>query len=361
MQKQRLKSMVGTMMLCFLSFSTASDMAMEKMHQQMNISLNKKAVWINEAFSALAEGRYPQVKAVAWWNENFDKSRLRIDSSKESLSAYRKAVSDPAFTTKAKFLSGKLSSPEAGHIYHAANPDFGGTEDRVTVKSIRSFELLAEKEIVWAYFSNNWYRSIAFPSKAVETIHSLGKTPFIRIMPRSDFHEGSRDPRYTLQKIIDGVFDKELIEWARKAKAVKFPLLVEFGCEANGDWFPWSGLLNGAGKKNGYGDPTLADGPERYRDAYRHIIDIFRKNNVKNITWFFHVDAQSVPEEEWNTIKAYYPGDTYIDWIGISVYGPQQKNGTFQTFSEIMNDVYPLITKMTDRPIAILEMGLTEM
>ena len=360
MQKQRLKIIIGAM-LCFLSLSAASDTVMEKMYQLADISLNKKAVWIREAFAALAEGRYPEVKAVAWWNENFDKSRLRIDTSTESLSAYREAVSNPVFISKANFLSGRLMRPDTGYIYHAANPDFGGTEDRVSAERIRSFESLAKKGIAWAYFSNNWYKSIVFPSQEVEIIHSLGKIPFIRMMPRSDFNEESRDPRYTLQKIIDGVFDKELAAWARKAKKVKFPLLVEFGCEANGDWFPWSGLLNGAGKKNGYGDPTLADGPERYRDAYRHIIDIFRKNDVNNVTWFFHMDAQSAPEEEWNTIAAYYPGDAYIDWIGISVYGPQEKDETFQTFTEIMDEVYPRIKKMTDRPMAILEIGITEM
>ena len=35
--------------------------------------------------------------------------------------------------------------------------------------------------------------------------------------------------------------------------------------------------------------PNFPDGPERFRDAYRHIIDLFRKEGVKNITWCFHV------------------------------------------------------------------------
>ena len=51
-------------------------------------------------------------------------------------------------------------------------------------------------------------------------------------------------------------------------------MLVEFGTEMNGFWFPWNGKWNGAGATTGYGDPALPDGPERFRDAYRHVHDV---------------------------------------------------------------------------------------
>lgn len=179
-------------------------------------------------------------------------------------------------------------------------------------------------------------------------------------MPRSDFKVGGPDPLYTLQKIIDGQFDRELTQWATDAKKSAIPLLVEFGTEVNGNWFPWNGAYNGDSLKDTYGDPTQADGPERFRDAYRHIVTIFRNNEVDNITWFFHVNASGDPEESWNEISQYYPGDAYIDWIGISVYGPQTKEEMYQSFNEIMNKVYPEITKISNKPIAILEFGITE-
>ena len=31
----------------------------------------------------------------------------------------------------------------------------------------------------------------------------------------------------------------------------------------NASWFSWNGSYNGGGRTSGYGDPTLADGPER--------------------------------------------------------------------------------------------------
>jgi len=318
-----------------------------------------KAAWITNAFKSIESDKYPRVKAISWWHENFDNSFLRINSSSESLAAYKKAVSSTKFIISANIDSSKLIEPITG-IYHSAYPDFGGTEDVVTAKRITDFESLVNKKIVWAYFSNNWYNDIRFPLTEVNVIKLAGKIPFIRIMPRTNFDEGGPDPNYTMQKIIDGNFDTKLTQWAIDAANTNIPLLVEFGTEVNGNWFPWNGQYNGAGETTGYGDPNLPDGPERFIDAYRHIIDICNNNGANNITWFFHVDAYSEPETEWNKIKNYYPGDEYIDWLGVSVYGPQESDEDYQEFSEIMNDVYPSLIKLSDKPIAILEFAITE-
>lgn len=117
-----------------------------------NDTENKKAEWIKNAFASLQSNHYPKVKAISWWHENFDNSLLKINSSKESLEAYRKGVSSSIFITVANFNSNKLIEPTVG-IYHSAYPDFGGTEDIVTAERIRDFETLANKKIVWAYFS----------------------------------------------------------------------------------------------------------------------------------------------------------------------------------------------------------------
>ena len=181
------------------------------------------------------------------------------------------------------------------------------------------------------------------------------------MMPRTNFDEGGPDPNYTMQKIIDGDFDTELTQWAIDAKNTNTPLLVEFGTEVNGDWFPWNGKYNGADEKISYGDPNLYDGAERFRDAYRHVIDICNNQAANNITWFFHVDAYGNPDLDWNKIENYYPGDDYIDWLGVSIYGPQESNDDYQEFSEILNDIYPKLTALSDKPIAVLEFAITEL
>ena len=68
---------------------------------------------------------------------------------------------------------------------------------------------------------------------------------------------------------------------AAAAKEFDSPLIVEFGPEMNGWWYPWNGYWNGGGETNAYGDSSLPDGPERFRDAYRHIIDVMRKSRSR--------------------------------------------------------------------------------
>lgn len=263
-------------------------------------------------------------------------------------------------------LDVKIAPPTSG-VYHGANPDFGGTEDEVTVERIIDYEELVGKNITYAYFSNNWIEDIEFPEESVRMIDSLDIVPFIRMMPRTSFDQGEEDPIYTLQGIIDGDFDDSLIDWAQDAKNTNIPIMVEFGTEVNGDWFPWSGIVNGGKETEEYGDPNTADGPERFRDAYRHIIDLFRSEGVNNITWVFHVipyhevGDESPDQEPWNSIENYYPGDEYIDWIGTSVYGSTERGKEWTSFKEIMNAAYTELESVsTTKPFAILELGIIE-
>jgi len=257
----------------------------------------------------------------------------------------------------------KLSPPQNNQIYFGAFPDFGGTEENVTAKKIQNFEKIAQKKLVWACFSNNWWHGITYPKQEIHTIADQGIIPYVRLMPRSDAIESHPEPKYTLQKIIDGVFDNELKQWAQDAKEDNIAIIADFALEMNGDWFPWSGIFNGGATTDGYGDPTLADGPERYRDAYRHIVTLFREVGANNITWFFHYNYTTLPYQEWNKPKNYYPGDKYIDWVGFSLYGAQNIHEPWEellfstTFNDYIDDFYEI---NTTNPIALLEFGVTD-
>jgi hypothetical protein len=252
----------------------------------------------------------------------------------------------------------KLAPPPAGRIYHSAYPDFRDTEDFVTAGRVRKFERLAGRRVAWAYFSNNWGRKILFPRKAVRRIHAAGSVPFIRLMARKGWRASGPDPRYRLQRIIDGDFDSELIGWGRAAARWARPMLVEFGTEANGSWFPWNGAWNGGSRTTGFGDPAKADGPERFRAAYRHVRRMIEAGGARNLTWFFHVDDESLPARPWNSPSAYYPGDRFVDWVGVSIYGPLTMDESWTPgFGRSMSRIYPKLAALSAKPIALLEFG----
>jgi len=241
----------------------------------------------------------------------------------------------------------KIAAPESG-IYVGAFPDMGSTEDSVTFARLKAFENLTGQKPVWVYFSNNWFGGIKFPLKEIQIINDFGSVPFIRLMPRSDFSDTKTDPVYSLQKIIDGKFDKNLKTWALGAKKYGEPLMVEFGTEVNGNWFPWSGANNG-------------NNPEKFKDAYIHIIELFRNQKVNNITWVFHVNYESAPNEDWNSMSAYYPGDDYIDWIGMSIYGVQKTGDDWINISDIFDDAYKNLSAVSkNKPLGIFEFGIIE-
>jgi len=262
-----------------------------------------------------------------------------------------------------------LLPPAAGRVYHAANPGFGGGESGVTGERIQAFEKLAGRRIAWAYFSNNWFRGVNFPARDIDAIYRSGHLPFVRLMARSSFRDYAPDRRYSMQSIIDGDWDgprpgsQGLRSWCRQAAALGRPLLAEFGTEVNGAWFPWNGRWNGGRRRDGYGDPDLADGPERFRDAYRHIVSLCRAEGADNITWFFHVDADGQPAARWNRAAAYYPGAGFIDWIGVSFYGSLlRRYGTEQLRAGLERSL-PALRRLAadgDKPLALLEFGTRE-
>ena len=87
----------------------------------------------------------------------------------------------------------------------------------------------------------------------------------------------------------------------------------------------------------------------------------------ENITWAFHVFPPVEKSEgndlhkNWNDIKNYYPGDDYIDWIGLSVYGADAPDSEWRSFTHIMDKAYPVITEISsDKPLAVFEFGVAE-
>jgi len=245
-----------------------------------------------------------------------------------------------------------VAPPEQG-LYHGAMPSLlhDDLSRSRSAARVRSFEKLAGKELALVYFSDNWFRGIRFPAEAVESVRRAGAVPFIRLMPRSGWEEGRADPKYPLRRIAAGAFDEDLRRWARAARDTRLPMLVDFAPEMNGDWFPWSGIHNGGARS----------GPQTYRDAFRHIVDVFREEGADNVGFALHVNVRSAPAEPWNDLGQYYPGDDYVDWIGVSAYGGVFPGYDWEPLRRALDEAYPKLTAMSaTKPIAVLETGVIE-
>lgn len=261
--------------------------------------------------------------------------------------------------TPVPWLTGKdIPLPPENHLYHGVFPS-GGYDNVTTRQALHEYEDAVGKQAAWVYFSHFWFEGKEFPLETARWIREERSVPYLRLMMQSFFKSRGDEPLYTLQNILDGQFDPDLRAWCRAARDFGTPLIAEYGVEVNSDSFPWSGIFNGGGETTGYGDPTRPDGPERFQDAYRHIITLCRQEGAENITWVFHADSWSYPNEDWNAFENYYPGDAWIDWLGVSIYGVHTPYGQYYSiFSERMEAIYPRLTALAPgKPILITEFG----
>jgi beta-mannanase len=244
-----------------------------------------------------------------------------------------------------------------------------GTFHGVKSSSLALFEKIGKDVAISAAYSNF---SSAFPNGFVQGNAYVGRISFLtwEFMPGSSARLEDYEGRI-LEAIIDGHYDEYFASWAEGVKAFGKPVFLRFGHEMNRDWYPWSGVKNGGGELEGYGSPELADGPERFVDAFRYIHDTFTEKGAENVLWVWCPNAPFEVMERslgnWNQAAAYYPGDAYVDWLcfdgynwGSSAFG-QQFNAQWLSFDEIFASSYAELQAINpDKPIIIGEFASTE-
>ncbi|CAK0757298.1 mannan endo-1,4-beta-mannosidase [Gammaproteobacteria bacterium] len=259
----------------------------------------------------------------------------------------------------------RLAVPEIG-VYTGAYVEFGETEDDVTAEGLSNFETLVGKRLAVVAFSSYWGQR-SFPLGQLRTVAARGAVPLIFWSPWDQPYEeahpeqGRTPPRnrINLYVILSGKFDTYIDRWADAAKAYGQPMLVAWGLEMNGQWFPWSGFFHGAGKQVKGQQGYL--GPETYKHAYRYVVDRVRARGAMNISWVFQTNGYSVPQAPWNRVTEYYPGPDYVDWLGMSAYGKQFSDENWVSPAEAMDYPYQEIASVdSTKPVILAEWGIGE-
>jgi len=255
----------------------------------------------------------------------------------------------------------KLLMPSNG-AYTGAYVDFGEGEDDVTYDALTDFEQLTGKHVAMIAFGSFWGEQ-SFPTKTVRIISAYGAIPLIYWSPWDKPYTESQGPdRFNLTDILAGKWDAYIDQWADGARNYGKPLLVTWGLEMNGAWFPWSGVYYGGGKvvgeMNGH---QLFAGPELFKQAYRHVVDRVRAKKADNILWGFHANNFDSPRVSWNAMANYYPGASYVDWLGLSVYGKMIKSEGWAPFNKVMEGPYNEICRLDpQKPVILAEWGVAE-
>ncbi len=181
--------------------------------------------------------------------------------------------------------------------------------------------------------------------------HALGRQPDLILTYStwgggfpSDFafHAGQRgakamvdlDPGHeSLQRIASGEDDAYLRKYASQVKAFGQPVVIAFAHEMNGAWYPW-----------GYTHVA----PATYVAAWRHVVTTFRHAGARNVKWMWEVNRNSPRTAR---IHNFWPGPSYVDWVGISGYYFTR----YDTFSNMFGGVLREVRALTSKPVLIAE------
>jgi len=243
--------------------------------------------------------------------------------------------------------------------YTGAFMDFGDEEDDVTLEMIEDFETMVGKHQAIIASSSYWGEQ-DFPTANLNVEWRHGSLPLVFWSPWDKPYTQNRGPdKFNLNDIIAGKWDDYIDKWADAARAFGHPMIVAFGVEMNGDWFPWSGTYYGA--DNWDDDRDNWKGPANFRTAYRHVVDRVRARGASNIKWMFHANNYSYPLDTWNFTPAYYPGADYVDWFGLSVYGQQFKDEPWANVPSLVDWPYQEMCGLDpNKPIMIAEWATGE-
>lgn len=207
------------------------------------------------------------------------------------------------------------------------------------VLMLEEFERLAGQKPAQVVWYADW--NTPFPSEHVKNLAGRGYLPHITWEPWDwDSREG-----ISFDDILAGKWDSYLAKWAKAARKCKTPVYLRWGHEFNGDWYPWCLGINGVT-------------PHKYAQTFRYIVDYFRKKKARNVKWIWCPDAQR------EISAGAYPGDDYVDWLGLDVYnfGENGHEGSrWISFDRAIYASYYFLRKhFPSKPIMICEMGSAE-
>lgn len=289
--------------------------------------------------------------------------------------------------------AGFILLSKKAEVEHAAKPAssiyygvYTGTGSGIPLPGIEleEFENDAGKKVSMVGYVAWWYDKFAWGD--FDTLHKEwtnitrdhGAVPLILWQPFSPLRSDgtvvlntdsdyiTHLKKYSLKRIVAGDFDTYIHTWAMQIKDWGHPIMLRPMHELNADVT----LLDGAYGESWYAslrdiDGSIINEPIDAINAWRHIVNKFREEGAYNVAWVWSVLSwPSIPYGGTNSISlsSIYPGDNYVDWIGIECY-----NQNFLPLPEACNSndiqgIYreALSLSVNPKPLMMAEMGAIE-
>jgi len=175
---------------------------------------------------------------------------------------------------------------------------------------------------VVVYYSG-WMEKFQVRFAALAARH--GAAPLVQINP----------DKVNIKAIASGQYDAYLRSYAAAVRAFGHNVIISFGHEMNGSWYSW-----------GYRHTS----PAVFVAAWRHIVTVFRREGVHNVTWLWTINISEC-RCHIDSPAHWWPGSAYVNWVGIDgyYYKPSWK------FASLFGPTIKAVRKLTLDPILISE------
>src|SRR6056297_2572877 len=163
-----------------------------------------------------------------------------------------------------------------------------------------------------------------FPYSTLRSIRAFGAIPCLTWEPM--FYDQGKERMVSWRSIVEGKYDRYIRFFAQEARDWGYPFLLRFAHEMNLQRYHWGT------RKEDYGPKS----PQHYQEMFRYVVSKFRQEGADNAFFVFCPNAESVPNPNydpsagWNKAADYYPGDEYVQVLGMDGYNW----GTTQTVEE---------------------------
>ncbi len=150
-----------------------------------------------------------------------------------------------------------------------------------------------------------------------------------------------------LYEVLSGVHDESIDELISRIMMLDEPVLFRPNNEMNGDWCGYNGMYT-------HKDTAV------YRTFWRWLHDRFDQAGAENVIWVWNPNWGDFPSAQWNSYLNYFPGEAYVDVIGLTGYntGTYYPDETWRSFDEIyLPMLWEYNRHFSDFPYMITEFG----
>ena len=216
-----------------------------------------------------------------------------------------------------------------------------------------ALETAINKNVSIIHWGQPWWHNgqyQPFYPNEFESVRLHGAIPMIN-WSSWDFSNGNNQPDFTLANIYNGKHDAYITQWATAAKAWGHPFFLRLNQDMNGQWgVHWSELSN-------------SNQPGDFVKAWKHVHDIFTAIGATNVTWVWcPTIVDTAKDTAVVPLATLYPGDNYVDWLGIDGYNWSIDNGAdWKPFPVIFRQTYNELVQLSpEKPIMIGETSSSE-